>query len=289
MTAPAIRFGYTPSIHLLPLIYPLLAGWVYAAGQNLDLLPLPAPDLEVALREGSLDGALLDPPAYARLRHMLEVMPGIGLSSEGANGMAVLRSRTRPDLLDGATVAFSPAEAGGVAPALLSALAEPFFGVYLKPIPEAEVAVDPPAAWLLAGDDALRARLPWLLYEAGFSPSALAAGLRPAPTAPDPALLGYAEDLGAAWWVLNGTPMVWALGVLRRELLGSPEAVVAVVRAFQESRVVAREQAETVLDAASKQAVVSEAVVSAIFDRQSVELDASAQGGLAAFYRRLSR
>jgi len=301
MRADLLRFGYTDSIHLLPLLHPLLAGWVYPTGLKLELVPVAPPALEQALGQGDLDGGLVGPLTYARLRGGLEAMPGIGLASTGPNSLAVLQSRTRPDELDGQTIAVTPSAQDTTAAALLQVLADPFFGVNLAlaPEPAPPPGGEPPPPRLLSGDPAVQARLPWLLYEARFSPSTLAAEERalakgrpvpaaskeaPAP-APDPATAGYAEDLGAAWWVFSGTPMVWALGVLRAEWLQQPEAVVAVVRAFQQSRVAAREQAATVLAAAAAQAQVPEAAVQALFDRQTVEIGAAEQGGLAAFYR----
>jgi predicted solute-binding protein len=299
MRADRLRFGYTDSIHLLPLIHPLRAGWVYPTGLQLELVPLAPPALEQALGQGDLDGALAGPLTYARLRGGLEVMPGVGLASTGANSLAVLQSRARPDQLDGQTVAVTPSAQDTTAAALLQVLADPFFGVNLPMAPESTIAPggDTPPPRLLSGDAAVQVRRPWLLYEARFSPTTLAAEERalakgrplPAPAnpapAPDPQTAGYAEDLGAAWWVFSGTPMVWALGVLRGEWLQQPDAVVAVVRAFQQSRVVAREQAATVLAAAAAQAQVPEAAVQALFDRQTVEIGAAEQGGLAAFYR----
>ena len=145
-------------------------------------------------------------------------------------------------------------------------------------------------------EPAVQARLPWLLYESRFSPSTLAAAERaeakgraappatPAP-APDPAVQGYAEDLGAAWWVFSGTAMVWAVGVVRAALLDQPQAVVALVRALEASRAAARDQADTVRAVAAAQAGIPEAAVQTLFDRQRPDLDAAAQGGLAAFLR----
>jgi chorismate dehydratase len=308
MKADLLRFGYTDSIHLLPLLYPLRAGWVYPTGVRLELVALAPPDLPAALESGDLDGGLVDPLAYARLRGRLEVMPGIGLAGTGANSLAVLRSTVRPDELDAARIAVAPEANASVAPALLRALATPYFGITLDLDDDNGVAQDPGAEGgaprLLYGDSAVRAREPWLRYEARFTPGALAAaeashdtadaggqgaGASGA-TAPDPATAGYAEDLGAAWWVLTGTPMVWALGVLHASLVDTaPQAVVAVVRAFQESRTAARQQADTVRAAAAQQAGISEAAVEAVFARQTVEIGAVEQGGLAAFYRHTGR
>jgi predicted solute-binding protein len=328
MQADRLRFGYTPSIHLLPLLHPLLAGWVYPTGYRLDLVPLPPADLEPALAAGDLDGGLIHPLAYQRLRAGLEAMPGIGLASDGANSMVVLQSAARPDELDGATITVHPSAAGGLGHGLLERLAQPYFGITLNLTPPAPLLVaenkeadsrsstdstegpddsaqnseldsalrTPHSALLLAGDAAVQARLPWLLYESRFSPSTLAAAERaeakgrpvaPAPpaAAPDPAVQGYAEDLGAAWWVFSGTAMVWAVGVVRAALLDQPQAVVALVRALEASRAAARDQAATVLAAAAAQAGIPEAAVQTLFDRQRPDLDAAAQGGLAAFLR----
>ena len=301
MPADLIRFGFTDSIHLLPLLHPLRAGWVYPTGLRLDLVPLAPAALDAALAAGDLDGGLVGPLTYQRLRGRLEAMPGVGLAGSGPTGFAVLQSATRPDLLAGATVAVPEAARESAAVAALTALAEPFFGVTLTLAPEPPDGAPAPAARLLLGDDAVRARLPWLQYEARFSPSALAAEERalakgrplppPANPAalPDPAVSGYAEDLGAAWWIMSGTPMVWAVGALRSELLERPDAVVAIVRAFQDSRRAAVEQAATVRAAAAAQAGIPEDVAQSIFDRQTVELGAAEQGGLAAFIRGAGR
>ncbi|MDQ2805632.1 MAG: hypothetical protein M3Z04_01735 [Chloroflexota bacterium] len=288
----------------MPLLHPLLAGWVYPTGLQLDLVALPPADLEQALAAGDLDGGLVPPLTYSRLRGRLEAMPGVGLASEGPNSMVVLQSAARPDSLDGATVTIDPSAVGGPGPALLTTLARPYFDITLTLDPPDDSTVTQHSTLntqhsvvLYAGDAAVRARLPWLRYEARFSPSTLAAEERalakgrplapdPQPAAaPDPATAGYAEDLGAAWWIYSGTPMVWALGVVRATLLEQPQAVVALVRAFEASRTAAREQAATVLTAAAGIAAVPEAVVQAIFDRQRPDLDARAQGGLAAFLR----
>lgn len=301
MQADLLRFGYTDSIHLLPLLHPLQAGWVIPSGLRLQLVALPALDLEAGLRRGDLDGGLVEPITYARLRGSLEVMPGIGLASEGATNLVVLQSRERADTLDGARVAVDPADRDGIPGALLAVLAEPYFGLSLTldatPPP---AGADPLPARLLAGDAAVAARRPWLLYETRFSPSTLAAEERardkgrPLPAgalapAPDPARAGYAEDLGAAWWVLSGAPMVWALGVLRSTLLDQPAVVVAAMHAFQQSITAAREQAPTVQATAAARAGIPAAAAQAIFDRQTVELGPRQQGGLAAFYTHTRR
>src|SRR5438045_1609569 len=135
MKADLLRFGYTDSIHLLPLLHPLRAGWVYPAGLRLDLVALPPPALEEGLRQGDLDGGLVDPLTYARLRGSLEAMPGIGLASEGANSCAVLQSTTRADLLEGAQVAVDASAQDGPAQALLQVLAAPYFDVAFTLVP----------------------------------------------------------------------------------------------------------------------------------------------------------
>jgi ABC-type nitrate/sulfonate/bicarbonate transport system substrate-binding protein len=61
MRADLLRFGYTDSIHLLPLVHPLLAGWVYPTGLKLELVPLAPPALEQALGQGDIDGGLIGP------------------------------------------------------------------------------------------------------------------------------------------------------------------------------------------------------------------------------------
>src|SRR3954453_9705541 len=122
MTESTIRFGYSDSIHLLPLLYPLVSGWVYPSGMRLELLPLAAQELNDAASRGALDGALLDPITFARLRQEWEPLPGIGLVSEGANSAAVLLSAARPDSLDGGAISSTP----GIGEALMKVLMQPY-------------------------------------------------------------------------------------------------------------------------------------------------------------------
>ena len=99
MSTEPLRFGYTGSVHWLPLLYPLEAGWVYPPGRLVTWHDLPPGEVLARLDAGTLDAALVAPVAYARRRGALDLLPGVGLASEGPTAAAVLQSTERADNL----------------------------------------------------------------------------------------------------------------------------------------------------------------------------------------------
>ena len=294
-TAP-LRFGYTGSVQLLPLLYPLLAGWVEPSGRPIAWEDRPAADLLAALDAGDLDAALVSPVAYARRRADLTLLPGVGLASEGPTAAAVLQSATRPDLLDGQAIRLAGSSIDDAGAALLVVLMRPYYGVErARWLATDETPTDgtPPAGRQLSGDAAVAARRPWLLYEAYLRTIEPIGSDEPphrrppvAPVAaPDPAVAGHAEDLGAAWWVLTGVPVVWMLGVVRRPLVEQDPALPGrLIDAFALARRTAGEQWPSVLAAAAARVDLPEPAVAALFAPQVTTLGPREMGALDAYY-----
>jgi len=78
-----------------------------------------------------------------------------------------------------------------------------------------------------------------------------------------------AEDLGLAWWVLTGLPMVWELLCVSRDLQarkpGAPETLQTLVRLSQRS---ATEQSATILQEASSRLKIDQKRIKDLFARQ---------------------
>jgi predicted solute-binding protein len=289
MTEP-LRFGYTGSAHLVPLLHPLVSGWVVPPGRAVTWHDLAPGALLAELDAGTLDAALVAPVAYARRRARLALLHGVGLAGEGPNAAAVLHSPQRADSLDGQVIRVPapPTEEAGTA--LLAVLLRPHFGIAALPlVPDAPVPEGRTVAGtLLTGDAALAVRRPWLLYDAYLrsipEPGTPAPRRRPTPVpAPDPAATGYTEDLGAAWWVLTGVPIVWAVGVVRQEI-ATAETLAALGAGFDAARRAATEQQPTILQAAASRVQLPEPVLAAILAAQTTTLGPRDMGALDAYF-----
>ena len=240
---------------------------------------------------GTLDAALVAPVAYARRRARLALLPGVGLASEGPTAAAVLHSPQRADSLDGQAIQVPAPPADDAGAALLAVLLRPHYGITatlfnpaVAPVPAGRTV----GGTLLTGDAAITARRPWLLYDAYLrsipEPGAPAPRRRPTPVAaPDPAIAGYTEDLGAAWWVLTGVPIVWAVGVVRQEI-ATPELLAALVAGFEAARRAATEQQPTILQAAASRVALPEAVLAALLAPQTTTLGPRELGALDAYF-----
>jgi predicted solute-binding protein len=289
MTEP-LRFGYTGSAHLVPLLHPLVSGWVVPPGRAVTWHDLAPRALLAELDAGTLDAALVAPVAYARRRARLALLPGVGLASEGPTAAAVLHSSQRADSLDGQVIHVPAPPTDEAGAALLAVLLRPHFGIAAltlgpdAPVPEGRTV----AGSLLTGDAALAVRRPGLLYVAYLrslpDPGAPAPRRRPTPgSAPEPATTGYTEDLGAAWWVLTGVPIVWAVGVVRQEI-ATPETLAALGAGFDAARRAATEQQPTILQAAAGRVQLPEPVLAALLAPQTTTLGPRELGALEAYF-----
>jgi predicted solute-binding protein len=289
MTEP-LRFGYTGSAHLVPLLHPLTGGWVVPPGRAVLWHDLPPLALLADLDAGTLDAALIAPVAYARRRDRLALLPGVGLASEGPTAAAVLHSPQRADSLDGQVIRVPAPPVPDAGAALLAVLLRPHFGISATlldtaaPVPEGRVV----GGSLLTGDAAITVRRPWLLYDAYLrtipEPGTPAPRRRPTPVpAPDPATSGYTEDLGAAWWVLTGVPIVWAVAVVRQEI-ATPDTLAALGAGFEAARRAAAEQQPTILAAAASRVQLPEPVLAALFTAQTTTLGPRELGAMDAYF-----
>ena len=256
-----LRLGYHNRANFAQLLYPLDAGWVGPESPwKLQLVHETHKALTAGLLEGDLDATFIPPAGAQRSGNKLAPLGGWGLACAGASETAILLAPRRIDLIDGEDVAIPPQEEGSTAEHLLRTLIAPYYGVTLNLRTEGEEGYDQAAARLMFGNEAIRE-----------GELAKAQGR-------------VAEDLGLAWWILTGLPMVWELLCYRRDLEErKPGATAALQNSIRLSQRAATEQASSVLDATASTIGLKLDRVKELFARQTYTLGPNEQKGLATF------
>jgi predicted solute-binding protein len=258
-----LRLSYHDRANMLPLLYPLAAGWTQPASpwavEIAHLTPAAALD---ALLAGELDAAFVSPIAAQVHGRQVAPLGGWGLATHGAVETALLLAPRRLDNMDGEAVAVTPDAAGSVVETLLKSLLAPYYGISLELRHEGDEGYDSSGARLVYGDtDASKAGEGWV-----------------------------SEDLGLAWWVLTGLPMVWELLCSRRDLEGTkPGASAMLSGLLKQSQRTAGEHALTVQDEAARRLNLPATRIKELFALQRFTLAQDEQRGLAHFLDRASR
>jgi predicted solute-binding protein len=262
-----LRLGYHDRANLMPLLYPIKAGWVAPESPwSLEIVNAHPLALLDEMLDGKLDAAFLPPAALTRRGDegghgdpRLHSPGGWGLASEGRSEIAILLAPQRLDLMDGGRVAVTPGAHGSTAEHLLRILLTPYYGISLTLCQPGDPQYNPGGARLLYGDDAAKeaSRIP-----AGW----------------------VAEDMGVAWFVFTGLPAIWEMlavpGDLEERKPGAVEQLQALLRNSQR---VGQEQQATILDASAKRLGLPEARVSELFKRQTYTLGQAEQKALVRF------
>jgi predicted solute-binding protein len=255
-----LRLGYHDRANLLPLLYPLKAGWVGPESPwQLEIVTDTPSVLLAALLEGGLDAAFIT-PADAQ-RHGREVTPlgGWGLAGTGASETALLLAPQRLDLIEGSHVAILPEAGGSTADHILRTILTPYYSIELNLRTTGAPEYNQSGPRLMYSDDAAR--------QAASNPKGW-----------------VAEDIGLAWWVLTGLPAIWEMLCTRRDLQsskpGAAEALQSAVRLSQRS---AAEQSAAIVQEASSRLKLEPKRVKELFARQQYTMGQEEQKGLARF------
>jgi predicted solute-binding protein len=218
------------------------------------------PELVDALLEERLDAAFIPAIAAQKWGKKLAPLGGWGLTSAGTTETALLLAPRRIDLIDGESVAIMPGEVGSTADHLLRTLITPYYGITLKLLTHEDDGYAEASSRLTFGNEAVKA---------GEAEKANGK---------------VAEDLGLAWWVLTGLPMVWEMLCHPRTLEeNKPGAITAIQSALKSSQRAAAEQANTVVEAAAAAVSLKPDRLKELFARQTYTLGNNEQKGLATF------
>ena len=190
-----LRLGYWDRANLLPLLYPLKAGWVAPDSPwKLEVMHDTPARLLGALLRGEIDVAFVPPAGVIQNSGAIAPLGGWGLASEGMTATVLLIAPQRLDLLDGGDLSVTPPAAGSSADYLVRTLLKPYYDISLSLHAEGDAAYDAKGARLMYGDDAAK--------QAARRPTAE----------------WVAEDMGVAWFVQSGLPMVWEMLATPRDL-----------------------------------------------------------------------
>ena len=254
-----LRLGYHDRANLLPLLYPVKAGWAQPISPwRVETVNMPPGALVGELLEGRVDAAFVPPVAVEKHNAALGTLGGWGLASEARTESAILRAPKRLDMMHEGKVVVLPEARGSTAEHLLRLLLEPYYGIEMEIDASGESIGGKEVAGLVYGDG-------------GSSRDGLTKD-------------GVIEDLGVAWFVFTGLPAVWEMLVVRRTLEESkPGASEALQGVIKESGRVGQEQQAAILDLAAERLKIGKAQVKELFARQSYTLGEREQKGLARF------
>jgi predicted solute-binding protein len=255
-----LRLGYHDRANFLPLLYPLKAGWVGPESPwRLEIVNETPAALLSELLDGNLDAAFVTPAGAQLHGNKIAPLGGWGLAGAGATETALLLAPQRLDLIDGSDLAITSEAAGSAAEHLLRTMLVPYYGIKLNLRKPGEQEYSEAGARLLYSDDAAR--------QAASKPGGW-----------------VAEDMGLAWWVLTGLPMVWEVLCAPRDLQvkkpGAPETLQSLVRLSQRS---AAEQSASLLQEAAARLKIDKTRIKELFVRQRYTLGQEEQKGLAHF------
>lgn len=261
-----LRLGYHDRANLMPLLYPLKAGWVGAESPwKLEVVNMVPSALVNGLLGGDLDAAFIAPFALTQRGDQLASLGGWGLASEGTSETALLLAPRRLDLMDEGHVAVSEEAQASTAAHLLRVLLKPYYDITLSLHAPGDSAYDAKGARLLYGNNAPR--------QAKAVPEGW-----------------VAEDMGVAGYVMSGLPTVWEMLVAPRKLEerkpGAGEAIQAALKASQRT---AQEQQTTILEEAVGRLGLDRHRVKELFARQRYTLGEKEQKGLAHFFTLASK
>lgn len=256
-----LRLGYYDRANMLPLLYPIKAGWVAPESPwKLEVVNGTPDELLDSLLDGDIDAAFVPPAGVIRSRGVLAPLGAWGLASEGITATILLLAPQRLDLLDGGDLSVTPAATGSSAEYLLRSLLKPYYDITLN--------------LHTAGDPAYNLQGARLMY--GDAAAIEAAGM--------PGEAWVAEDMGVAWYVQSGLPMVWEMLATQRDIEQSkPGAGEALQSVLKRSQRAGQEQQATILEEAAGRLGMAKEQVKELFARQRYTLGPQEQKGLGSF------
>lgn len=252
------QIGHIQFLNCLPLYHMLVRHDVLP---EVDLYKDTPTGLSRRLVAGELDISPVPAIEYARHADELVLLPDLAVCSDGRVLSILVVSKVPVRELDHKPFALTNTSA--TSQVLTKIILKKKFGVvpdYFECPPDLPEMLREADAALLIGDAALRAYVKpsrFLLY-----------------------------DLGEEWKDYTGEKMVYAVWAVRKAYLEkAPEAVSAICRAFQVSKVKSLDQMDRIVKEISQYEVFSESFLSEYFRSLKFDLDEGFQSGLLRYYQ----
>lgn len=166
------------------------------------------------LRNGEIDISPSSSIEYLRYQNKYTIIEGHSISSKGPIGSILLFSRRPIERLNGMTALTSTQSESSVA--LLDIIFKKFYKIecYLRPTDEPfELVVNEAEAYLLIGDDALKAKKTVTSYKLQVTSKD---HTKNSSLVTRHSSLIYIYDLGELWYKNTGLPFIFALWIVRK-------------------------------------------------------------------------
>lgn len=256
------RVGHIQFLNCMPLYYGLVKKRVLS---EVTLIKGTPTELNNMLVEGQLDISPISAFQYGKHYKELELLPGITVSSDGEVQSIFLISKIPINELDGKKVALTNTSA--TSQNLVKIILKEKYNItpeYFQSPPLLRNMLMEADAALLIGDAAIEA-----CYN---KPQGL-----------------FFYDLGEEWKAMTGQKMVYAVWAVRRDYAkDNPEAVVKIIKAFNESMEYSVKNAEEIAAEIAKYESYSEEYLINYFRTLEFNFSPCHQNGLSTFYEKLT-
>lgn len=258
-----IRLGRIGFLNVLPIYYPLEAGFVRHA---FDLVSGPPAALNRLMAEGSLDLSVVSSVEVARHPERYLVLPDLSISCRGPVQSVLLLSRRPVEALEGTAVHVT--NQSGTSIRLLKVLFRRLLGfreVHLKTVALSQALQngERPEAFLAIGDEALR----WA-HRTDYP---------------------YAWDLGSVWTEWTGRPFVFALWVAQRRLFEhAPTVLEEAAACLRRAKAWGLDHLELVCHAAENQEILGFDELRSYYGHLHYDFGPDEREGLRYFFEHLA-
>ncbi|MBO8128987.1 MAG: menaquinone biosynthesis protein [Peptococcaceae bacterium] len=256
-----VRLGQVDYLNCLPIYYPIETDRVPIKATLVKGVPTRLNRLFFA---GELDITPVSSIEYARYPGNCLILPDMSISSDGRVGSISLFSRVPVAELDGKKVCLPDTSATSVA--LLKVLFQHYYQIEVafETTPDdLDLMMSKADAGLLIGDKALAAN-----YQVKATGRPL-----------------FVTDLGMVWKDFTGTPMVFALWVIRREFAEEhPRETEEIAHAFLQAKKIGNSKLETLIDVAHRKNRLPREVLEDYFALIKHDFDERYRRGLLSFY-----
>jgi chorismate dehydratase len=206
-----LKVGKIPYTNLFPIFYALQMGYDCSRYEFVEGVPSTVNRL---LRSGGIDISPSSSIEHLRYRNQYNLIEGHSISSKGPAGSIFLLSRRPIEQLEGKTILVSSESDTSVA--LLDIILRKFYEIVCsleRTNGSADSMIEKADAFLVIGDEALKAAKKVTNYKTGHTPSLILphrgggqgwGGVR-------------VYDLGELWYKNTGLPFVFALWIARKD------------------------------------------------------------------------